>query len=107
MAKGKRKKKRVMAECSRCGALHRRYLDYSVGEDAKLQLIANLLTGQSGAMELDTSTAIEVGHAIDSYLQLKLVRESVFFGRSLKRCTLPESELKAEFQKARAYRSGI
>jgi hypothetical protein len=104
--KVKRKKKKPSSECARCRSLHRTYLDSSVGEDYKLGLIGTLLIGQRGDLDVEVSTLAEIGYAIDSYLQYKKVRESVFFGRSLKRCTLEESELKAELLRVRAYRNG-
>jgi hypothetical protein len=107
MSKAKRKNKKLPAECTQCRAIHQAYLEFSLNEDEKLGLIAALLMGQSREYDIDTATIIEIGYTIDSYLQHKLVRESVFFGRTLNRCKLPESELKAEIQRVRAFRKGL
>jgi hypothetical protein len=78
-----------------------------VDEDEKLGLIASLMLAHDGRKEIETGTVIEIGYTIDSYLQRKLVRESAFFGRALRNCRLEETELKAEFQRVRAYIKNI
>ena len=103
----KPKKNKTSADCKKCQGLHRDYLDFSVGEDERLKLLGTLMAGLSGNTEIDLDTVISIGCEIEAYWQRKIVRESVFFGRSLKRCTLPDRELNAELQKARAHRNGL
>lgn len=104
----KRKPGKIKREpelCENCAAIYRKYIDLSLDEEYRLDLIAKLL--MESRAEFTPDTADEVGTAIDSFLQKKLAREFVFFGRSLKRCTLAEMDLKAELQRARLYKKEL
>jgi hypothetical protein len=74
------------------------YLDFSASSDKQLQLLADLLMAQT-----QDGTLAEVGFVIDRYLQKKVVREHVFWGRDLRSCTLSEWEKKAEIYRIRHF----
>ncbi len=89
--------------CSRCSPLHAEFVDLSVDADKQLEILAVLLISIKDAELFQTATLPQLGHAIDTYLQRKAVRESVFMDRSLRGCTLPDIELRAELSRVRAH----
>jgi hypothetical protein len=66
-------------------------------------MLSTLLTRCRDDDPLDSEVTAEIGYAIESYLQRKLVREAVFVGRSLRRCTLRDIDLQAELARVKEH----
>src|SRR4051812_29206825 len=78
-------------ECQKCAYKILSYIDLSIDRDKQLQVLADLLIRQNG-----DGLLVEIGFAIDKYLQKKMICEAVFWGRDLRRCTLSDFEIEAE-----------
>ncbi len=104
MSKSNQKISPPDTRCPRCIQLHNTFIDLSADEDDQLEMLAALMMGRRNDMDLDFRTVAEISHAINSYLQKKRIREAVFLGRSLRRCTLDGFDLTAELGRVRAYR---
>jgi len=103
MKKAKKKKPTPSPRCPRCLQRNNVFIDLSADQDAQLQMLSTLLSRCREDDPLEAETMAEIGYAIEAYLQRKLVRESVFVGRTLRRCTLRETDLQAELARVKAY----
>jgi hypothetical protein len=77
--------------CRHCAQKTITLLDLSIDSDKQLQFLADLLI-----MQNQDGMLVEIGYALDKYLQKKLIREHVFLARDLNKCTLSQHEIKAE-----------
>jgi len=88
--------------CKRFREISVRYQDAVFSDDYQLRMLANLLLCVQEIEGLDVESVREIGHAIDNFINRKIVREHYFFGRSLNSCTLSDTDLHAEIHRIRA-----
>lgn len=70
-----------------------KFLDASVKDDSDLRLLGNLLKACSHNL-LDDSSLQDIGFKIIEYLDLKIVKDHIFWGRPLTTFSGSEKELK-------------
>jgi hypothetical protein len=99
----KQKKSRTPVECKKCLPYHNAYVDLSADAERPLEMLATLLQSNRDTELFDPHTVQEIGFTLDSFIQKKLVRDSVFLSRSLRRCALSDLEFRAELRRVRAY----
>ena len=85
--------------CKKFQKISVQYLDIAIIEDDTLQLIISLLSRLKEYHPIEAEEARKLADFLDGYLNLKIVREHYFFGRSLKSCNLEASDLRAEISR--------
>lgn len=77
------------------------YMDLSLGEDHKLRLLADLLSGLGDHSVIAPDQMRHLGMFLNSYLDRKEIREHVFLKKPLGQMTLSDVDVNFEIKRLR------